>query len=187
MSKFNEIVKKPRTIIITIIALVVIAFLLKSNQIIPEYPERYNFIVVLAVILWGIVYFLNKCVIFIKSGKWLSTNAVIEECKVVRTDDSDGTTYTPIVTYKYNVGIQEFVSDRIYPQNIFLASSFEAISRKLIDKYYVNQVIKIYYNPAAPSESYVERKGIIPIVTFLFISIFIFILLLLFIIGLIEF
>jgi hypothetical protein len=186
MSNFKKLFSKPRTIIFAIIIMGLIYLILKSNKLIPEYPERYDFIIVLIIILWGIIYFLKKYIIYIKSKKWLCTSAVIEECKTIRTDDSEGTTYTPIVLYKYMVGGQKYISDKINPYEIFLASSFESISNKFIEKYYKNQIIKAYYNPVNPQESYIERKGIIPLVFFLIISIFFFIFIFLFIIGVIN-
>lgn len=186
MNKVKEIIKKPGTVILIIIVLGLIFYILKSNNIIPDFPERYNLIIALIIILFGIIYFLKKYIDFVNTKKWLSTSAVIEECKTVRTDDSEGTTYTPIVTYKYKVGNEEFVSDRIFPFNLFLASSFESISKKLIDKYYKNQVVKAYYNPANHKQSYLEKKGTTPIIIILSIHFIVFIIILLFIIGVLN-
>jgi hypothetical protein len=186
MEKLKQSLSKPKIIIVIVLLFYTVYLILDSNKLIPEYPERFNFVIALLILFWGIIYFLKKYIIFIKSKKWLSTSAVVEECKTVRTDDSEGTTYTPIVTYKYKVGNEEFVSDRIYPFSLFLASSFESISKKFIDKYSKNQVIKAYYNPANPYESYVERKGATPIIIILSIHFLVFIVIFLFILGVLN-
>jgi hypothetical protein len=186
MSKVLDVLKRPKIIILTIIVLGLVVSILSANNLFPEYPEQYILIIHLLIILVGIIYFLSKYITLVNSKKWLSTSAVIEECKTVRTEDSEGTTYTPIISYKYFVGNQEYISDRIYPFNLFLASSFEPISKKLINKYYKNQVVKAFYNPANPGHSYLECKGATPLIILIFISLIIFIFIFLIMIGVIN-
>ncbi|MDR1985091.1 MAG: DUF3592 domain-containing protein [Prevotellaceae bacterium] len=89
------------------------------------------------------------------------------------TDDNDRmvTTFKNNIFYKYSVNSIYYTSHRIFFGDFIWQSSY-LISRKIKNKYNVNNKIVMYYNPKKPQESVLYR-GIHIIVLLVFLSNFI--------------
>jgi len=67
--------------------------------------------------------------------------------------------YEPVISYKYVISGEKYISDKIYPIGPFRIS-IKYFSKKIINRYKINSKAEVYYNPLDPSESFLERKGL---------------------------
>ncbi len=173
--KNKKIIFKPWNLIIIILIPAIITLFSTSLNTSSLIPNRYYYIFGMIAALLGASHFLKIIQDYIRAENWNTADAVIIESKVNKIDDNESITYEPVIKYKYCVGTAEYYSNKIYPYDKFNVSSIEYRTVRLTDKYPKGKVLKIYYNPLQPQESYIENRGIFPIIVFLlmFISTFI--------------
>jgi len=80
-------------------------------------------------------------------------DGVIVSSKLEQHSDSEGTSYTPAVEYRYSVGRQEHVGRRI--NYSWVATSSQG-ARQAIAQYPAGQRVTVYYDPRRPEDSLLE-------------------------------
>jgi len=186
MPKTKKIIFKPWNLIIIILIPVIIILVSDSINTSPAIPNRYFFIFGMIAALFGASHFLKIIITYIKAGKWNTAEAVIIESKVRKIADEESIMYEPVIKYKYTADTEEYYSDKIYPYDNFNTSTIKSYISKLVKKYPAGIIFKISYNPLKPQESYIERKGIFPIIVFLIMFISTFVIMLLASLGVIT-
>ncbi|MCU0857222.1 MAG: DUF3592 domain-containing protein [Pontiellaceae bacterium] len=100
---------------------------------------------------------------------WDSMPATVVSSEVKSHSDSDGTTYSIHIAYRYEINGAEYAGDRYN----FIGGSSSGYERKaeVVRRYPPGQVFTLYVNPANPSESVIDREpslllllGLIPAV-----------------------
>jgi hypothetical protein len=167
MTNNKKFIFKPWNLIIIILIPVIIILVSDSVNTLSGIHNRYFFILGMIASLFGVSHFLKILITYIKSSKWNTAEAVIIENKVNKIDDAESIMYEPGIKYKYSVGTAEYCSNKIYPYDNFNTSTIKSYTSKLVKKYPAGIIFKRSYNPLKPQESYIERKGIFPIIVFL--------------------
>ncbi|MDZ8119760.1 DUF3592 domain-containing protein [Pontiella sp. NLcol2] len=100
---------------------------------------------------------------------WNEVPATVVSSKVKSHDSDDGTTYSPYIAYRYNIGSTEYFGDRY----TFIGESSSGYESKaeIIRRYPKNRKFTIYVNPENPAESVIHRNasgslllGLIPLI-----------------------
>lgn len=156
------LVFRPWNILVIISFLGIIIFITRHDITIPEMPRHYYYIGGIIIALCGIAYFLGKIIQYMKTYGWKTTRATITASRVDEIDDSEGVLYEPRISYKYNVGMTEYSSSQINPSG-WTRSSFPFIASQPVVRYPEGKNVQIYYNPSRPEESFLERRGLLPL------------------------
>ena len=82
-----------------------------------------------------------------------TTEGVIVSTKLEQHSDSEGTSYTPVVEFRYSVGRQEHVGRRI--NYSWIATSSQA-ARQVIEQYPAGRRVTVHYDPRRPDDSLLE-------------------------------
>lgn len=120
----------------------------------------------IAAVLFGLPFFLLGCFFFYMiwiqpallwraSKSWPSVQAKVVESRVEVHSGSDGSTYSPEITYKYAVNGREYENDQ-YGLSEFSTSGNWA--RNIVREHPVNSHVTIWYNPSDPGESMLNRE-----------------------------
>lgn len=96
------------------------------------------------------------------SQNWPTTQGQVTATKVVENTniDSDGytsVTYTPMVTYRYQVAGQEYTSDKV-TFGFRKGSSSRAKARQALVNYSGDAQVTVYYDPSDPVEAVLDRE-----------------------------
>ncbi len=161
MTGHKRYIKSSSLRLILIFSVVVLLAYLSSNF--PDsdsIPKNYYYIFIMILSGSGVLYFLYLSARYFFTYSWNAADALILVSEVKKIDDSESTIYESVISYKYRVGIKEYISDRIYPFKFNIKSNFESLTTKIVRKYSSGQSLKIYYNPNRPEISFIERKGI---------------------------
>jgi hypothetical protein len=90
-----------------------------------------------------------------QSQSWLSTAGIIVKSRV-EVSGGEHTSVSPRIVYEYGVGGQTYQNDSIRPGDHFI--SFQSGSAyEVVDRYPVGTAVEVFYNPANPAESALER------------------------------
>src|SRR5262245_7095352 len=82
-----------------------------------------------------------------------TTEGVIVSAKLEEHSDSEGTSYTPVVEYRYSVGRREHVGRRI--NYSWMATSSQS-ARRAIEQYPAGQRVTVHYDPRRPDDALLE-------------------------------
>ena len=86
--------------------------------------------------------------------------ATVLSTRVEEHSDSDGSTYQPVVVYRYRVDDREYTSSRVTPLNESRSGRW---ADGIIARYSVGSSYTAYYDPANPGDAYLLRsRSIIP-------------------------
>ncbi len=114
-------------------------------------------------IIGGLGYFLYKrnqqSMAYRQSTQtWHNTTGTVLMSSVQwkRTGNSGSTTY-PVVVYQYEVNGQRHQSQRIKAGEQFLNVRISGQAEATVQKYPIGSTVTVYYNPANPAESVLER------------------------------
>lgn len=88
--------------------------------------------------------------------RYLPAEGTVLSSEVTSSSDSDGTTYGFGVRYRYTVGGQSFEGDR-YAFGSGKASDGRGRARTLVKQHPVGSKLTVYYDPAKPQQSVIER------------------------------
>ena len=83
-----------------------------------------------------------------------STTGTVLSSEVETHSDSDGTTYKPVIEYKYEVAGQSYQADRI---RFSMMSSGGSYANEMVAKYAKGKQIEVFFNPQVPGESVLIR------------------------------
>ena len=123
------------------------------------------------VLFWFL--FISPVWSYFQAQTWAESQCRVTASRVEVHEDSEGDSYEPIVEYEYRVDNQQFTGDTVN----FLA--FNSSSRRrwangVVKKYKIGSMHTVYYNPADPSESVLDRSwdhsnwfGLFPLIFFL--------------------
>ncbi|MBM90132.1 MAG: hypothetical protein CMJ35_00765 [Phycisphaerae bacterium] len=101
--------------------------------------------------------------------RYLSVPGVVVQSRVDARTDSDGTTYTPLVEYEFEVDGQSYRSDQ-HSMFVF-GTSMRKDAQRVIDRYPVGKDIEVHYDPDDPSEAVLDLSDrAIPYVLLLFLT-----------------
>lgn len=129
----------------------------------------FNYIVSIFLFAIGGFIFFNRLFVIFKAIftlKWQETTGSIIHSEMIKSegdlpDDTvnrDIRTYSPHIIYSYQTKGKEYKSSRIFiGDNI--ASSFKSMAEGILKKYDNTKKITVYFNPADPHES-VLQKGV---------------------------
>lgn len=96
------------------------------------------------------------------SQNWPTTQGQVIATKVVENTDTDSdgytsVTYTPMVTYRYQVAGQEYTSGKV-AFGFRKGYSSRAKARQALANYSGDAQVTVYYDPSDPVEAVLERK-----------------------------
>ena len=86
---------------------------------------------------------------------WLPVEATVLNKSVDRHSDSDGTTYSPIVVYRYNVNGRPYTSSSVLPTKESRSGGW---ARRIVEEYELNRTYTAWYNPADPEQAFLRRS-----------------------------
>jgi hypothetical protein len=87
---------------------------------------------------------------------WLTTRGQVVLSRV-EVSGGDTTSVTPRVVYQYQVGAQTYQSETIRAGSQFFSVTSGRGAYDTVDRYPVGATVTVYYNPANPAESALER------------------------------
>ena len=90
-----------------------------------------------------------------QSQGWPSTAGIVIKSRVEVTG-GENTTVSPRIVYEYGVGGQTYQNDKLRPGDRFFSVS-SGSAYDVVDRYPVGSAVIVYYNPANPAESGLER------------------------------
>lgn len=111
--------------------------------------------------LWGVVKDWQQ---YRASEDWQPIPAQILESRVEEhasgiKDEKDETyTYTPIITYSYQVMGQSYQGNLISFGSSNVSYDYENKAKKIVDRHPMGTPATVYYNPADPAQSVLERN-----------------------------
>ena len=86
--------------------------------------------------------------------------ATVLDTRVEEHSDSDGSTYEPVVTYRYYVNDRPYTASRVTPLKMSRSGRW---AYRVIAKYHTGATYTAYYDPAEPSEAFLMRsRSVIP-------------------------
>lgn len=92
---------------------------------------------------------------FVQAQSWPTTDGrVLEVARRQETDSDGGTTYRPLVRYRYTVDGHEYENDR--PQLTTVSSSATTPTDSVLARYRVKQTVTVHYDPGDPAHSTLE-------------------------------
>ncbi len=90
------------------------------------------------------------------SQGWVSTRGRVIKSRV-EVSGGEMTSVSPRVIYEYMVGAIEYQGDQIRAGEKFWAARTSRDAYDTIDRYPEGMAVTVYYNPANPTESALER------------------------------
>jgi hypothetical protein len=104
----------------------------------------------------------------LQAKNWQQVPCTVVSSEVKRHRDSDGTTYSVYIVYKYHVGIREYESDRY--QFVKVSSSGRAGKKRIVDQYPPGKQAHCFVDPRDPTQAVLNRNftadmliGLLPI------------------------
>ena len=86
--------------------------------------------------------------------------ATVLGTRVDEHSDSDGSTYEPVVVYRYRVGDREYTASRVTPLKQSRSGSW---ARRVTTRYSVGSTYTAFYDPENPAEAFLMRsRSILP-------------------------
>ena len=86
--------------------------------------------------------------------------ATVLGTRVDEHSDSDGSTYEPVVVYRYRVGDREFTASRVTPLKESRSGGW---ARRVTTRYSVGGTYTAFYDPENPAEAFLMRsRSILP-------------------------
>ena len=86
--------------------------------------------------------------------------ATVLSTRVEEHSDSDGSTYEPVVVYRYRVNDREYTASRVTPLKESRSGRW---ARRVIGRYQVGSSYTAFYDPDDPAEAYLMRsRSVIP-------------------------
>lgn len=105
-----------------------------------------------------LVFGLGDLLDYRESNTWIATQGEILNSTLMTSRNSDGDiTYRPYVQYRYTVGDDFRVHDRLTFGDEFYDEN-RTDADKVISKYAIGTVIDVYYNPDDPNDAVIERE-----------------------------
>ena len=90
------------------------------------------------------------------SQRWLSTQGTVIKSRV-EVSGGEITTISPRVIYTYIVGEKGYQGDQIRAGERFLSARSSRNAYETVDRYPQGASVTVFYNPADPTESALER------------------------------
>lgn len=81
---------------------------------------------------------------------WPKADGEVTYAGIQEEDDGDGSTFLPVIEFKYKVRGKEYVSSNFAFG--FGASGFRFLARSIFNRYKTRPFVKVAYNPRKPSE-----------------------------------
>ncbi len=81
--------------------------------------------------------------------------ATVLSTRVEEHSDSDGSTYEPVVVYRYRVRDREYTASRVTPLKESRSGRW---ARRVIERYQVGSSYTAFYDPENPAEAFILRK-----------------------------
>jgi len=101
------------------------------------------------------VLFLQPLSDYLSASQWIETPCEIIASKVVTSHSSDGTTYRPEVTFRYQFEQREYESDRL--QFFVVSTNSESRATRIVEEYPVGRRTVCYVKPGDPVSSVLNR------------------------------
>ena len=99
-----------------------------------------------------------------RSGSWNQTTAQVVKSQVEShqsyssSSHTHTTMYDPVIVYEYVVAGQRYQNDRINFGG-GLSTSWPGPSQEVVGRYQVGNTVNVYFDPANPAESVLERRA----------------------------
>jgi len=100
---------------------------------------------------------------YIRSRKWKRIRGEVIHSKVEVERGDESVIYTPKVQFKYSVKGVKYVSSELYPFGS-IGVSVKRFSMRIVNRYKPGTEVSIYCNPNNPTDSFLERKGLTPLI-----------------------
>jgi hypothetical protein len=85
---------------------------------------------------------------------WTPVQATVLATRVESHSDSDGTTYSPVVVYRYWVNDQQFTSRRALPVNESRSGRW---AHRVVGQFNPGRTYTAWYDPANPADAFIVR------------------------------
>ena len=85
---------------------------------------------------------------------WLPVQATVIDTRVESQTDNDGTTYRPVVVYRYSVNDRQFTTNRTLPVSESRSGSW---AHRITGQFHAGGTYTAWYDPANPSEAFIVR------------------------------
>lgn len=90
----------------------------------------------------------------LQTYSWPKTRGTVISSEIKRGTSSKGSPkYSPLITYSYQIGTEEYQSNRYSSTNARGTSDW---ARQVVSRYPANRTITVYYNPKEPNKSVLE-------------------------------
>lgn len=77
----------------------------------------------------------------------------------LRVSSGENTSYVPEIEYEYTVADRTYTSDSVYPGSDFNIQNRD-VAESLVDKYSEGELVEAYYDPEAPTDTFLENKSV---------------------------
>jgi hypothetical protein len=119
-------------------------------------------VVIPVLVIGGIGYFLHRrnqqSMAYRQSTQtWLNTTGTILMSSVQSSYSGRSHSTYPVVVYVYSVNGQSYQSQRIKAGEQFLNVRVAGQAQKTVARYPIGAIVTVYYDPANPAESALER------------------------------
>ncbi len=90
---------------------------------------------------------------------WLPVEATILSKDIDANSDGDGTTYSPVITYRYYVNDRPYTSSRVLPTSERRSGGW---AHRIVAQYELSAKYTAWYDPADPAEAFLRRaRGVV--------------------------
>lgn len=90
----------------------------------------------------------------VRASSYATTTGTITHSELKVSHDSDGTSYSPEVSYRYTISGRQIDGKRIRYDESSLGAAY---SKAIVDRYPTGKAVPVHYNAAAPQEAVLEQ------------------------------
>jgi hypothetical protein len=91
-----------------------------------------------------------------QSQSWPNTAGIIMKSRV-EVSGGETTSVSPKIVYEYVVGGQTYQNDNVRPGDDYMTLGGRGTAYDIVDRYPVGSAVIVFYNPANPAQSSLER------------------------------
>jgi hypothetical protein len=93
----------------------------------------------------------------VAAQSWAQTNGIVLQSSVQTHRSGNSTSVVPVVVYQYQVDGKTYQNQTIKAGDKYMAVRVSWQARSTVDKYPIGAAVKVYYDPANPKDSALER------------------------------
>lgn len=157
--KPRKAIVKPWNLLLIVFMVILAVLAHKVSDGIPELPPEVASHLLLFAGTITLAVFVKELLILLRTGRWPVAEGMVTVSEVVRVDDGESIVYRPLVKCSYQVAGTGYVTEALHPGFGNHSSSFEWRWRRVVDRYPTGTEVRVFYNPADPSEAYLSKAN----------------------------